>query len=59
MERRKFIRNGSLTGFGLTAISGWFCPVAEEVDRYSRNRKLKCKMEKKVQYPSQKHISKE
>ncbi|HEY2650199.1 MAG TPA: amidase [Puia sp.] len=38
MERRKFIRNGSLTGIGLTAMSGWFRPVAEEVDSHSDKR---------------------
>ena len=23
MDRRKFLRNGSLTGIGLTAVGGW------------------------------------
>src|ERR1700730_6677227 len=38
MDRRKFIRNGSLTSIGLTAVGSWYRPVAGTVDSNSTKK---------------------
>jgi amidase len=38
MDRRKFIRNGSLTGIGLTTVGGWSRPVAGTVGGNSKKK---------------------
>ena len=38
MDRRKFIRSGSLTGIGLTAVGGWSSIDAGETSSHSSKK---------------------
>jgi hypothetical protein len=74
MDRRKFLRSGSLTGIGLTTIGGWRLAVDRPLNSsiYSEKQavldleeitvtELQKKMQagNRHQYPLLKHISKE